>query len=115
MSTIPESTHGEGCCADVFETNGRAGTAAEAQKAFGSLMRAVQADGALNEKTKELILFALVLQSRCSGCFDAHYKKAQELRLTRAELDEAAWCAIALGGAPVRMFYQECLSRVGAA
>ena len=26
----------------------------------------------------------------------------------QAELDEAAWCAIALGGAPVKMFYQEC-------
>ena len=27
--------------------------------------------------------------------------------MTQAELDEAAWCAIAMGGAPVRMFYQE--------
>jgi hypothetical protein len=24
-------------------------------------------------------------------------------------LDEAAWCAIAMGGAPVKMFYQESL------
>jgi hypothetical protein len=29
--------------------------------------------------------------------------------LTRDQLDEAAWCAIAMGGAPVKMFYQECL------
>jgi hypothetical protein len=29
-----------------------------------------------------------------------------------AELDEAAWCAIAMGGAPVKMFYQECLERL---
>ena len=30
-------------------------------------MRAVQAAGALNEKTKELILFSLVVQSRCEA------------------------------------------------
>ena len=28
---------------------------------------------------------------------------------TQEELDETAWCAIAIGGAPVRMFYQEQL------
>ena len=85
------------------------GSAAETQKAFGAFMRSVQTAGALSEKAKELILFSLVLYSRCHPCFDAHYKKARELGLTQAELDEAAWCAIAMGGAPVRMFYQECL------
>ncbi len=114
-NNAPEPAHNATCCADVFDRNGPGGTAAEAQKAFAGLMRAVQAGGALNEKTKELILFALVLQSRCSGCFDAHYHKALDLGITRAEMDEAAWCAVALGGAPVRMFYQECLRRVRAA
>ena len=74
-------------------------------------MRSVQTAGALSEKAKELILFSLVLHSRCHPCFDAHYQKARELGITQAELDEAAWCAIAMGGAPVRMFYQECLRR----
>lgn len=109
-----QAVHDANCCADIFEKNGPAGNAAEAQKGFASFMRAVQAAGALSEKTKELMLFALVLQSRCAGCFDAHYEKALELGLTRAELDEAAWCAISMGGAPVRMFYQECLRRIGA-
>jgi hypothetical protein len=31
--------------------------------------------------------------------------------ISRGELDEAAWCATAMGGAPVRMFYQEVLER----
>ena len=75
-------------------------------------MRSVQAGGALNEKTKELILFSLVVGSRCQPCFDAHFRRARELGITQAELDEAAWCAIALGGAPVKMFYQECLERI---
>lgn len=106
-----EPTHEPGCCADVFAA-APAGSAAEAQRAFGAMMRAVQAGGALDEKTKELILFSLVLQSRCALCFDAHYEKAVKLGITPAQLEEVAWCAIAMGGAPVRMFYQENLARV---
>ena len=111
-SSSPSDPHEPGCCADIFEAKPNPeSSAAETQKAFGALMRSVQAPGALSEKAKELILFSLVLQSRCQPCFDAHYQKACELGITQAELDEAAWCAIAMGGAPVRMFYQECLRR----
>jgi AhpD family alkylhydroperoxidase len=76
------------------------------------MIRSVQAGGVLSEKAKELILFSLVVHSRCHPCFDAHYAKARELGLTQAELDEAAWCAIAMGGAPVKMFYQESVGRI---
>jgi selenide,water dikinase len=108
--------HQPGCCADIFEVKpATASSVAETQKAFGALMRSVQGAGALSEKAKELILFSLVLHSRCQPCFDAHYQKARELGITQAELDEAAWCAVAMGGAPVRMFYQECLRRAQAA
>jgi AhpD family alkylhydroperoxidase len=110
MNTPPTPSsepHPAGCCADVLPT--ASSSAAETQKAFGDFMRSVQTGGALSEKTKELILFSLVLQSRCHPCFAVHYRIARELGITQAELDEAAWCAIALGGAPVRMFYQECL------
>jgi selenide,water dikinase len=111
-SSSPSDPHEPGCCADIFDAKpGPASSVAETQKAFGALMRSVQAAGALSEKAKELILFSLVLHSRCHPCFDAHYQKARELGITQAELDEAAWCAIAMGGAPVRMFYQECLRR----
>ena len=104
-------SHAPGCCADVFGTAPVASSAAESQRAFGALMRSVQAAGALDAKAKELILFGLVLQSRCEPCFEAHYARALELGITRAELDEAAWCAVAMGGAPVKVFYQECLRR----
>ena len=111
-ASIPSDHHEPGCCADIFEAKpGPASSAAETQKAFGAFMRSVQTAGVLSEKAKELILFSLVLQSRCRPCFDTHYQKARELGITQAELDEAAWCAIAMGGAPVRMFYQECLRR----
>jgi len=115
-SSSYSDAHQPGCCADIFEAKpGPASSAAETQKAFSALMRSVQTAGALSEKAKELILFSLVLYSRCHPCFDAHYQKARDLGITQAELDEAAWCAIAMGGAPVHMFYQECLRRAQAA
>ena len=104
--------HGEGCCADAFQKTSAGSSAAESQAAFGALLRSVQAAGALNEKTKELILFSLVVASRCQPCFETHVRKARELGLTQVELDEAAWCAIAMGGAPVKMFYQENLRQL---
>jgi AhpD family alkylhydroperoxidase len=56
-------------------------------------------------RAKELILFALVVLQRCEDCLDMHYEKALGMGITREELDEAAWCAIAIGGAPVKMVY----------
>jgi len=103
---------GHGCCADMFKGGSAASSVGETQKAFGAMIRSVQAGGVLSEKAKELILFSLVVHSRCHPCFDAHFRKAREMGITQAELDEAAWCAIAMGGAPVKMFYQESLARV---
>jgi selenide,water dikinase len=107
----PSPADHEGCCADVFGQTPAPTSTAESQRAFGAMMRSVQAAGVLDARAKELVLFGLVLASRCAPCFDAHYRKAQSLGITRAELDEVAWCAIAMGGAPVRMFYEECLAR----
>jgi selenide,water dikinase len=113
MKPISSSgAHEPGCCANAFGNENPPSSVAESQKAFGALMRSVQAAGALDAKAKELILFSLVLQSRCHPCFDTHYEKARAMGITQAELDEAAWCAIAMGGAPVKMFYQECLRLV---
>ncbi len=102
------AAHGEACCADTFKSGAAQNSTAESQKAFGALLRSVQAGGTLNEKTKELILFSLVVSSRCEPCFESHCRKAREMGINQTELDEAAWCAIAMGGAPVKMFYQEC-------
>jgi len=103
--------HHEGCCADLFKSDSATSSVNETQRAFGALIRSVSAGGVLSEKAKELILFSLVVHSRCQPCFNVHYRRAHELGLTEAELDEAAWCAIAMGGAPVKMFYQENMER----
>ena len=110
--TTESSLHADGCCADVFPAQAGTSSVAESQKAFGALMRSVQSAGALDEKTKELILFSQVVGSRCQPCFEAHIQQARALGISLAELDEAAWCAIAMGGAPVRMFYQENRERL---
>ena len=114
MKTPAESSSAnhDNCCADMFQNIPATHSVAESQKAFGALLRSVQSPGALDEKTKELILFSQVVGSRCQPCFDVHFNKARELGITQAELDEAAWCAIAMGGAPVKMFYQENLERL---
>ena len=109
MKTTDSTASHSDCCADVFQT--APSSVSETQKAFGAMMRSVQSAGALNEKSKELILFSLVVSSRCQPCFEAHFRKAREMGITQMELDEAAWCAIAMGGAPVKMFYQENLER----
>ena len=85
------------------------GSSPGALDAFGSLMRSTAAGGRLDARTKELINFALVLLSRCEPCIAAHLKKARQMGIAQDELDEAAWCAVAMGGAPVRMFYLEAL------
>ena len=107
--TSNPDAHQPGCCADAFATASPPASAARSQTAFSDLMRAVQGAGVLDVRTKELILFSLVVASRCAPCFAAHYQKALAMGLTPAQLDEAAWCAIAMGGAPVKMFYQESL------
>ena len=112
---LPEPTeaHDPNCCADMFDQAAPTDATAEARRAFGALMRATGTPGALDAKTKELINFALVVMSRCRPCLDAHLNKAGKLGLTQAELDEAAWSAIAMGGAPVKMFYEQALSDAG--
>jgi selenide,water dikinase len=77
--------------------------------AFSALMRTTAAAGELDEKTKTLINIALVALQRCGPCLTAHLGKARKLGITQAQIDEALWCAIAIGGACVKVFYDEWL------
>ncbi|MDP6636456.1 MAG: selenide, water dikinase SelD [Phycisphaerae bacterium] len=85
------------------------GTSAHAAQAFGMLMRVTASGGAIDAHSKELINFALAVASRCAPCVRAHYTKAINMGISREQLDEAAWCAVAMGGGPVKMFYQDML------
>ncbi len=106
LKKVPESSSISCCCDSVDSKN----TVSGSVKAFGDLMRSTSGAGSIDERTKELIIFSLVILSRCEGCIDVHYEKAIAMGITRQELDEAAWCAIAMGGAPVKMFYSQYLA-----
>lgn len=108
-----EGAHSAECCADVFgDAEAASSTSADTMRTFGAFIRAAGAKGALDEKTKELINFALVVFAKCAPCLAAHLKKAKQMGITQTELDEAVWCAVAMGGAPTRMFYLDAMSRL---
>ena len=109
-SSDKPAAHSGQCCASPAGGT-LPGTSAAAQRAFGEFMKAASAAGALDEKTKELIALSLVVLSRCESCLEVHIEKARRMGITQAEMDEAAWLAVAMGGAPVRMFYNEVTGR----
>ena len=59
----------------------------------------------------QLGLMEFVKPARINKPSTAHLKKAAAMGITREELDEASWCAVAMGGAPVRMFYLDALKK----
>lgn len=97
-------------CSSVTAAGGIT-TAGDSLKAFMALVSTVTASGKIDQRTKELILFGLVLQQRCHGCFDLHYEKALGMGITKEELEEVMWCAALIGGASTKMFYGECLKQ----
>jgi selenide,water dikinase len=113
---VPSSEKETCCCADEDrgveknETSLRS-TGPASMRAFGELIASVSGSGNVDKRAKQLILFALVLIQRCEDCLDMHYEKALRMGITEAELDEAAWCSIAIGGAPVKMLYNVFLDK----
>jgi AhpD family alkylhydroperoxidase len=101
----------ESDCAEAGISSGGTGTVPASMKAFGELLTSVTATGKVDKRVKELIIFSLVVLQRCEQCVDLHYTKALGMGITKEELDEAAWCAILIGGAPVKMCYAAFLSK----
>ncbi|NPV48328.1 MAG: selenide, water dikinase SelD [Armatimonadetes bacterium] len=96
----------EPCCASLATGSGAlpALSGAVAQR-FGAFMNAATADGALTLKQKELIIVALSLLAKCEPCVRTHLKAAREAGCSDAEITEALWLAVSMGGAPLLAFY----------
>jgi selenide, water dikinase len=96
------------CCAEghgaAAESPGEGVAAAQAK--FRDFMRAANAPGALDARTKQAMAIALSVLARCEPCTRNHIRKAREMGLSQAAIDEAAWMGIAFGGSPVMMFYE---------
>lgn len=73
---------------------------------FGSFMQAVEKDGALKHKDKEIIAVALAVVTRCKWCIPFHVKKSLEAGASKGEIMEAAWVAALMGGGPALMYIQ---------
>jgi len=72
-----------------------------AHKAFTEFSRAVFAEGALPEKTKQLIAVAVAHVTQCPYCIQGHTKLARRKGATPEEIMEAVWVAAEMraGGA----------------
>lgn len=106
---MEEEPQDELCCADG-EQGGVAAVssrpaASETRAKFRDFMKVVNAPGALDAYTKRVVAIALSVLSSCEPCVKMHIKKAREMGLSQQEIDEAAWMAIAFGGSPTMMFY----------
>ncbi len=97
------------CCASGSEVISEIESLAEDR--FGEFMKAVNSDGAIPRRTKELITLALSILSKCEPCVKIHLTKARAMGITEDEINEAVWMAIAFGGAPIKMFYETLRER----
>jgi AhpD family alkylhydroperoxidase len=70
-------------------------------EAFESFSRAVFAEGALPEKTKQLIAVAVAHTTQCPYCIKGHTRLARRKGATPEEIMEAIWVAAEMraGGA----------------
>lgn len=83
------------------EARRRKELAPEVHDAFERFSHAVFADGALPEKTKQLIAVAVAHVTQCPYCIDGHTKLAARAGNSPAEVMEAIWVAAEMraGGA----------------
>ena len=76
---------------------------------FSAMSKSAKADGALDEKTKELIALALGVAAHCDGCIGFHMKELVKLGATKAEISEALGVAVYMGGGPSLMYASEAM------
>lgn len=70
----------------------------EELKAFKGLSRVLERDGAIDRKTKDLILVALACASRCEKCIAVHVRNAVLNQATKEEILEAAMLNVLFNG-----------------
>ena len=85
---------------DELSAEGRILRAAipEVYAAHAQVVRGAMADGALSNKTKELIALAIAVTRECDGCIASHARNAVRAGSTAAEVAEALGVAIMMNG-----------------
>ena len=108
--SLTQETINMGCCEGdhVSELNaaGETRCTAKTEGKFREFLEAAASPGALDGKTKQAIAIALSVLAKCEPCVKSNVKKAKDMGLSEAEIDEAAWLGIAFGGSPTMAFYK---------
>jgi len=71
---------------------------------FARLHKRAVEDGALSQKTKELMAVAISIAVNCEGCIAYHIHDAIVQGATRQEMLETIGVAILMGGGPASMY-----------
>jgi len=93
--------HADACCAEGSETSDKS------MDLFQDFMGTALRPGAVDVVTKELIAVALALAVNCVSCARIHLRKAREMGIGEAELEEAAALATAFSGCRAMMLWNE--------
>ncbi len=81
----------------------------DALAGFNQMAKAASQGGALDEKTKELMLLGMGVAARCDGCIGFHTKALVRLKASREEVAEVLALAVYMGGGPSLMFAADAL------
>ena len=79
-------------------------------RGFNTMGAAAKANGALDEKTKEIMALGIAIATRCDSCIGFHVKSLIRLGLTREELCDALAMATYMGGGPSYAFSAKALA-----
>ena len=79
-------------------------------KGFGMMGQGAKKDGALSEKTKELMALGIAIATRCDSCIGFHVRSLVRLGTTREELCEALAMATYMGGGPSYAYSAKALA-----
>lgn len=66
----------------------------ELMEAYGAFDAAAMADGAIDKKTKELIVIGIALTTQCPYCLEIHSEYARQAGATDEELAEVTFVAM---------------------
>lgn len=78
----------------------------EQLKSFSAFIQAAEAPGALDEKTKHLMLLALGVAFQCTWCIAVHTKDCVDAGASKEEILESAMMAVVMGGGPKLMYIE---------
>ena len=82
--------------------------------AFMNFMNAVEGEGAVDGKTKHLVLVALAVANQCVACIGVHVAGAIKSGASRLEILEIAWLAVLMGGGPKLTYMKYVLQELEA-